>query len=159
MEQIKPFYRELFFSKVLANVNSNKTRGNPSKEDYEIGYELYYAVVFCPPAMVNKTYTFINQLLTNETSRTIIQTIVHLFHAGAITDRTSSLLTSQFYQVLASTFDLQYGNVLLATSTKDQLQAVVNNEGPFFTKNTDLVKCLQESNCERVQDIYQTLGT
>ena len=65
----------------------------------------------------------------------------------------------EFYGALAKTLDLQYGNILLATSTKAQLQAVIDNDWPFFTNNTDLVKsCLLDSKCSSIKDIIQNLG-
>ena len=100
-----------------------------------------------------------DQLLSNESTRTIIQTSVNLFQSGIITDQTSFSLAKQFYHVLASTLDLQYGNVLLATSTNAQLQAAIRNDWPFFANNTDLVeKCLRKSHCEEIQEILQKLG-
>ena len=68
-------------------------------------------------------------------------------------------MAKDFYIELAAVLDLQYGNVLLATSTKAQLQNVIDNNWPFFTNNTDLVeKCLQGVNCDIVQDVSQNLG-
>ena len=62
-------------------------------------------------------------------------------------------------EVVASTLQLHYGNILLATSTNKHLQAVIRNDWPFFANNTDLVeKCLQESHCEGIQDIAQKNG-
>ena len=64
-----------------------------------------------------------------------------------------------FFHVLAKTLDLQYGNILLATSSKPQLQAVIDNDWPFFTNNTDLVKdCLSDSECESIQNIIRDQG-
>ena len=60
---------------------------------------------------------------------------------------------------LAATLNLQYGNILLATSTKSQLQTVRDNDVPFFTNNTDLVKtCILDSECDRLQDVIGDLG-
>ena len=65
----------------------------------------------------------------------------------------------EFYSVLASTFNLQYGNILMATSIESQLQAVVNNDWPFFTNHTDLVEiCLLDSDCDSIRDITQKQG-
>ena len=62
-------------------------------------------------------------------------------------------------EVVASTLQLQYGNVLLATSSNKYLQALIRNDWPFFVNNTALVeKCLQESHCDRLHDIIQKLG-
>ena len=147
--------RSKVFSKLMFNVSTGQTSGDHSHKDIETGFELFHAVVFCP-SMVFKMYTFIDQLLSNETSRTIIHTIVNLFQSGAITDETSFGLAKQFYQVLVSTFSMQYGNTLLATATNAQRENVISKGLPFFLNRTDHVeKCLQDSNCNTVQDIIQ----
>ena len=138
--------------------NMTKTPGEPSDEDIKTGFELYHAAIFCP-SMVVKMYNFVDQMLSKETSRTIIQTMAHLFHSGVINDEFSFNLTNQFYIALASNLDLQYGNILLATSTKAQLQAMLRKRCPFFAGNTDHVKrCLQGRNCDILQDVYHNLG-
>ena len=136
------------------------TEEPPSEKDIKTGYELYHAVVYCPAEMVSKLFRFVDQLLSNERTRTIIQTIMNLFQSGSITDKTSFTLAKQFYHVLASTLNLQYGNVLLATSTNSQLQdVIIRNDWPLFANNSDLVEnCLQEYNCVGIQDIVQKLG-
>ena len=111
--------------------NTSKTEGSPSEEDIETGYQLFHAIVYCPTAVI-KLFRFIDQLLSNERERTIIQTVVNLFQSGAINDQTSFTLAKKFYFVLASTLNLQFGNILLATSTKAQLQAMIWNDWPFF---------------------------
>ena len=153
MGQVEPENLKAVFSKLPS------TEGLPSEEDIKNGYELYQANVYCPSAMVINLFRFVDHLLSNESTRTIIQTFVNLFQSGAITDKTSFTLAKQFYFVLASTLDLQYGNVLLATSTNAQLKAVIRKNWPFFTNSTGLVeRCLQESHCDGIQDVFQKLG-
>ena len=160
MEQVKEGqYQDELFSKVLSNISRVKTEQHITDDDIETGFEFFHAIVFCP-SMVFKVYTFIDRLLTNETSRTIIQTIVHLFTSGAIRDDKTLSLTKQFYHVLASTLELQFGNLLLATSTMTQLLALKRNNWPFFENYTTFVeKCLQNSVCDFVRDIHQQFGT
>ena len=160
MEQVKEgLYQDDLFSKVLSNISRVKTEQYITDEDIETGFDFVHAIVFCP-SMIFKVYTFIDQLLTNETSRTIIQTIIHLFTSGAIADDKTLFLTKQFYHVLASTLEMQFGNLLLATSTMTQLQALKRNNCPFFENFTAFVeKCLQDSVCDFVQDIHQQFGT
>ena len=146
------------FSKLVSNANTHKADGPSSEEDIETGYKLFQVVVFCPTMSI-KLFRFVKQLVSNESSRTIIQTLVSLFQSGAITDEASFTLAKQFYNVLASTLNLQYGNVLLATSSNSQIKAVIRNDWPFFANNTDLIeKCLQEYNCFGIQDILPILG-
>ena len=129
MGQVKAYKQEEVFSDLVV---ANKTSGEPTDEDIKTGYELYHAVVFCP-TMVFKVYDFIDEKLANETSRTIIHTIVHLLESSAITAK-SFILAKQFYHVLAATLDLQYGDILLATSTNAQREIVLRKGLPFFSK-------------------------
>ena len=130
ISQIKPQNQKGAVSQLFTNVNANPTEGPPFEEDIKNGYELFQAIVYCP-RMVIKLFRFVDQLLSSERSRTIIQTSVNLFRSGVITDETSFTLAKQFYFLLASTLNLQYGNVLLSTSTKAQLQAVIREASPL----------------------------
>ena len=159
MGQVKPKEHGGVFSAFVSNASTNDSSAEPSSEDIETGYELFHAVVFCP-AMVFKVYNFIDKLLANETSQTIIQSIVHLLQSdGVVRDKKSFTLTKQFYHVMASTLDMLYGNILLATTTNVQRESIVRKGLPYFLNHTDLVeKCLQESNCDSPQDIFQNIG-
>ena len=85
--------------------------------------------------------------------------MANLFQPGALADEKTFTLAKEFYFEVASAFNLQYGNVLLATSTKEHLQTVIRKGWPFFTNNSNLVKnCLQESLCDGIGDILQNLG-
>ena len=154
--QVKADKQAGVYSKLVFNVNTSNTQ--PSDEDIEAGYERFHAVIFCP-AMTLKMYDFIDHLLSNETSRTIIQTIVHLFQSGTIPDEEGFKLAKQFYSVFTSTLDLQYGNILLAASTTAQLQECLRNNCPFLTNNTNAVyKCFQESKCDIDSNIHLNRG-
>ena len=154
--QVKPQNQEAVISKLFSF--SSFVKGIPSDEDIKTGYELFQTIVFCP-AMTIKLFKFTDQMLSNESARTIIQTSVNLFRSRAIPDVTSLTLAKQFYLVLASTLNLQYGNVLLAAASNQHLQAVIRNGWPFFGNTTDLVtKLLQGSKCDECQDIFQKLG-
>ena len=136
-----------------------KTLQEPVKnKDIEIGFRLFFAIVYCPRTVL-KLHTFVDQLLSTETTRTIILTVVNLFKSGVLKDKTKLNPVNKFYFELASTLQLQYGNVLLAIAPKEEFQAVLDNDWPFFTNTTDLVKgCLQDSDCNQIQDILQQLG-
>ena len=154
MGQVKADEQEGVFSKLTTHANTSQTPGKPSDEDIETGFELFHALVYCP-AHLFKMYTFVDHLLSNETSRTIIQTIVHLLQSSVITDRTTFTSAKRFYHVLASTLDLQYGNILLATSSNAKRESVL----PFFLNQTGLVEeRFQKSNFDSVQDVIQNTG-
>ena len=133
-------------------------QGPATDQDVMTGLQVYHAIVYCPE-MDTKLYIFVDQLLSSESKRTIIQSYVNLFHSGVLKGTTSITLAKAFYMDLAATLNLQYGNILLATSTKSQLQTVRDNDVPFFTNNTDLVKtCISDSKCDRLQEIMGNLG-
>ena len=132
--------------------------GPPSYKDIKAGFELYHAIVYCPE-MDMKLYEFVNQFLFSESIRSIIQSYVSLFHSGVLKGTTSITLAKAFYLDLAAILDLKYGNILLATLTKSQLQSVIDNDWPFFINYTDLVNtCIWDSKCDRLQDIISHLG-
>ena len=101
MEQVKPENLEKVFSslKLVLNVNMNTTDEPLTDEDIRTGYRIFHAIAYCP-IMVLKLFRFIDQLLSVESSRTIIQTFVNLFQSEAIRDETIFLLARQFYKVL-----------------------------------------------------------
>ena len=158
MGQMKMRNLKEAFSKLVSYKIADEQEGFASEEDVRTGYKLFHAISHCP-TMTIKLFRFINQILSNESSRTILQTFVNLFHSGAITDEMSFTLAKQLYHQLAFTLNLQYGNVLLAMLTNGQLQTITRNGWPFFANNSDLVKkCLQESHCDGIWDIFQKLG-
>ena len=81
-------------------------------------------------------------------------------HATKYIDDLSILtLAKQFYTVLVNHLELRYGDVLLATATRSQLQALLNNDWPFLTNQTDVMKvCLNGSDCDRVEKNIEKLG-
>ena len=161
MEQIRPEHLDEAFLLLVTSNDKEDLEGPTIEEDITTGFDLFHAVVYCPLQMDIKLFRFVDQLLSNnESARTTIQTFVNLLHSGMIKDSARLTLANKFYMILASTLNLQYGNVLLATSTRTQLQAVVDNDWPFFTDHIDLVKtCLLNSDCDGIQDIVQNLGS
>ena len=146
------------FSKLVSYKITDEQEGFTSEEDVRTGYKLFHTIIHCP-TMTIKLFRFINQLISNESSRTIIQTFVNLFYSGTMKDKMSFTLAKQSYHQLAINLNLQYGNVLLAMLTNGHLQTITSNDWPFFANNTDLVeKCLQESHCDGIGDIFRILG-
>ena len=106
-----------------------------------------------------KLNSFVEHLLSSESKRTLIQSFGNLFHSGVLKGTASITLAKAFYMDLAATLNLQYGNILLATSTKSWLQALIDNDRLFFTNYTDEVRnCILDSKCVIFQDIIQKQG-
>ena len=159
MGQIGSKHLDEVFPKLVSFVDKEDMEGSAKDEDVTTGFELFRAIVYCPLEMDIKLFRFVDRLLSNESARTIIQTFVNVVRSGVITDVRRFTLIKELYGVLAATLNLQYGNVLLATSTNSQLQTVLDNDWPFFTALTKVVKnCLYSSQCNSVQDKVQKLG-
>ena len=152
-DQVQPELINEFFAHLLSRAdNSTLERAATTNEDLGFGFELYHSIVFCP----TKLYFYVDRLLSYETSRTIIHSYVNLFHSKVIKDKATIRLMNKFYDVLSATMGLEYGNILMATSTKSQLRAVFDNEWPFLANNTELVKnCLEFSQCDFIQNVIQ----
>ena len=158
-DQIKSQKLDSTISKLVSFTDEEETKGLETAVDNETGLELFHAVRYCPSSMVIKLFRFVDELLSTQSSGTIIQTFVNLFRSKDLEDLTSFGLAKEFYLVLASTLQLQYGNILLATSPKSQIQSVIDNDWPFFTNSTDLVKsCLKGLGCNKLQDVIQNLS-
>ena len=150
MGQIKPDKQNDTFPKLVTYVNMNETGGIPlDDEDIETGYQLFHAIVYCPAVDNIGLFRFVDQLLSSESSRTIIKAIVNLFHSGSIEDLKSYTQATQFYSVFAKTLRLQYGNILVGTSTKSQLTAAIEKGLPFLPP---------AGSPEETQGIFQELG-
>ena len=157
MDSIKSDYVEILFPELVSFVDHGNLRQSITEEDIRTGLELFYAILYCP-VMNIKLFRFVDQLLSFESSRTIIQTFVNIFRTGVIQNPRALASAKEFYMVLAATLNLQYGNVLLATSTRSQLQAVVDNDWPFFIDTSMVKTCLFNNDCDKSRSILQKLG-
>ena len=106
-------------------------------EDFETGFRIFFANIYCPDTKVAQVYLFLRNLLShNNDTRTIIQGVVNLAQSKAIEQGSvSQKMVNQFYE----TFDdamghLEYGKNLLATSSRARLQEMIDKDFPFFLK-------------------------
>ena len=138
----------------------NNSKGPVTHLDIKTGFEIFHAIIYCPSPVTTKLYRFINCVVSSETPRTLVHSLVSLFHTGILKKDTASFtLAKELYMVVANMLDLQYGNVLIATGTRSQLQTVIDNDWPFFTNYTETVRnCLKDSKCDELQDIFEKLG-
>ena len=60
------------------------------------------------------------------------------------------------YLLLDNIFNLQYGKILLATSSPSQLDAMITKDWPYFT-NYSLDQCLSGGSCQGVTDLMKQI--
>ena len=158
MDQVKPEHLDKVFLKLVSIPHNEDSLEAATDNDIRTGFELFHAIIFCPTLKI-QLFQFVDKLLSSESSRTILQAIVNLFRSKIIKDHKSISLMKDFYAVLSSTLDLQFGNILLAMSTKSQLHEAIDNDWPFFGNKTELVKsCLFDSKCEGLEVTIRNLG-
>ena len=64
-----------------------------------------------------------------------------------------------FYQALDKIFDLQFGKILLAVSSEEELQLMFDKGWPFFGNLTnELGLCLNGTHCTQITEAIQNLG-
>ena len=84
-----------FVAKTCKSALRASTEGNLAVAASTPTYSsLFHAIMYCPIPLV-KLFAFVDQLLSNESTRTIVQTLVSLFQSGAITDEASFTLAKR----------------------------------------------------------------
>ena len=138
-----------------------KDRGNltPNKEDMKMGLRMYFATVFCSNTP-KQLYKFFNNLVSTQTPKTLLLALVNTIISGRVKEFSVKEQLNQFYKAIDETFNLDYGNILLASSSKKDLQTMLDNEWPFFTNHTEMVKeCFLGGSCQSVKDLVRTFAT
>ena len=143
---------------MLDKLIGNETDGSITQEDIRMGFSIYSATVFCRNTP-KKLYTFFSNLLSTETPRTILLALVNTIRSTSVHVFSDKNQLNKLYHAIDRILQLSYGNLLLATSSKEDLLSMLHNEWPFFTKyKTELEECLHSSSCQGVKDSLMTLG-
>ena len=151
-DQIQSHSIDQTFNNLMACVEMKELDVLATDEDKTTGFEIYHVLVYCP-VMNMKLYKFVYHLLSSESIRTIIRSYTNLFHSGVLKGTTSITLAKAFYLDLVATLNLQYDNIMLATSTKSQLEAMRDNDWPFSKNNNAF-----DWKCDSPHEIKRELG-
>ena len=124
-------------------------QSNISQEDIALGLSLYMIGRHCPKETM-KLSQFLLRLAKEESLPTFLLATVNTLQSGQLT-LYHKLLLGKIYHVLDDLFGLDLGKILLATSSPDQLTAVLNQDLPFLTSTDQLVQnCLSGASCKAV---------
>ena len=89
----------------------------------------------------------------------LIQATVNTVQETDFKERENKKRMNQFYLVLEKSLNLQYGKILLATSSPSQLEDLIAKDVPYFSVYTSQVKdCLHEDSCQGVENLVTSLG-
>ena len=136
---------------VVPNVSS------VTNEDIETGIMIYSVIVYCSEPIALSQ--FLHSLLSTQSPRTIIQATVNSIQYFRFEEQANRIRISQFYQALDKMLHFQLGKILLATSSKEQLEDLMAQDLPWiFQYSKEVHQCLNNASCQGVEDLVQNLG-
>ena len=158
--QTRPEFYPKVFSK-FEEQNRGNHKGGLITEDLKTGFMVFSAVIYCPKSAKEtyQLYQFLDHLVAAESPRTMIRAVVNTIQSDALVEPENRRRINEFYLAIDKHFRFEYGKILVATATRTQLKDMLVENWPFFDNfRTELVGCLNGINCERVEDLINTLG-
>ena len=107
------------FASFDTDVNPNYRTMND--DHISIGLELYYQNIFCP-VEVMKLYDFLQDLLSHETPRAIIQGVMNTIVSPKVKSSLSKNLLTDLYHTMDTLFNIQMGKIMLAIKSLDEIK-------------------------------------
>ena len=144
---------------MIEELIGNKTTSHQklTNEDMKAGFVIYSATVFCANTP-KQLYKFFFNLVSKETPRSMLLALVNTVRSKSVKDFSNQLQLNRFYFAMDRVLKLMYGDILVATSSKADLQGMINNGWPFFTNNTEMVKkCILGNFCKAVPMVTKSL--
>ena len=157
--QLNKKYYDEFFAELEMTIKPITTLTPIEDTDFHLGAMIFFAMTFCPQRISLEFLIFFDHLISTQSPRVVIRTLVDTIHSGVITNRETKKGLNNLYLALEEEFDLQYGKVLLALSSKGELEEMLEKEWPFFDKYRQEVNlCLSGTTCDSLKDIIAMLG-
>ena len=154
--QVKLEYYNTLFEMINLGLPFDGTKPTTTDEDVNAGFMIFSAAVYCSESL--PLSQFLHSLLSTQSPRTIIQATVNTIQSDNVKEKNIKLLNG-FYQSLSSTFNLQYGKILLALSSTSELETMLAKDRPYFTPySQEIEQCLTDASCHGVRDLIKTLG-
>ena len=129
-------------------------------EDVLTGFRMFAALAHCPSNEVFKLYKFFQTLVSTQDFKTILKATVNTIAGSNIRKSQALEKVHAFYDILEETLKLQYGAILLATSSKTKQQKIIEEGFPFTAKHKESVlRCFDGTNCNEMKRLLKGLGT
>ena len=140
----------LMLDRLIGNISNEVI----SEQDLKAGFAVFSATELCSNTPKN-LYKFFSELLSRDTPRTILRTLVNTIRSGSVKTYSDKMLLNKFYTSLDRVMNLTYGNILLASSSKEDLKQMMDRSWPFFNNNTARVhEYLQNGTCRDLSLIH-----
>ena len=148
-EEINNIFDELF------SLTEGDGEDTLNDQDIKTGFSIFTAARLCDRIKM-KLNKFLLSLFSIESPRTILKTMVSLFESVDIKDK--SILRDLFLAI-DSVFHMQYGKVLLAMASLEDLGRMVDAGWPYFTPYIeDVQMCLNQTRCTGLQQVIESIG-
>ena len=135
----------------------NEVNVTITDDDVKTGLMMFSAVVYCSETVA--LYQFLHSLLSAQSPRTIIQATVNTIQSDNIKQSQNRKRMKVFYRALDKVFHFHLGKILLAISSKLEIEAMMNKEWPYFdTHSKEIDQCLNGDSCQGVTNILHALG-
>ena len=145
--QLNQAGRDMVFNEVFEALNDG-TVGNVSDDDVKTGFMVYSSVVYC-----DKLEMFLFNLITNETPKGIIKTIINTIESGNLKNFVTEAMVSEFYFVLKQMFHLKYEGILLAIPSAGHLDL------PYLLPyREEMDRCGNGTSCHNITQAINSLG-
>ena len=140
------------FSKIIAGLNDDKSKGTPTSEDTMTGFMMFATIIYCPESVI-KLYKFIDSVVDRESQRTVLQATLNTILSGDIENTLYERRIDGFYIALERLLKLDFGKILLATISGRKLRTMIDSQMPFFSQYTEEVdQCLNGSNASHFSE-------
>ena len=154
--QVKQEHQSKLFGNINMGLTMQETDIIAKEEDIQTGFMLYSSLISCSESVA--LYKFLHSLFSTQSPRTIIQATVNTIESDNLRERISRTRINQVYLLLDDIFHLQYGKILLASSSPSQLAAILAKDWPYFSHNSqEINECLGGASCQGITDIMHQI--
>ena len=146
--------RQNLLLSMLDSLIGNQTSEIITDDSMKKGLAIYAVTVFCSNTQ-KQLFVFFSDLVSRETPASIILATVNTIKSSYRRDYSDKLLLNMFYETL----NLNYGKILLATSSMEYIKTMKDYDFPFFTNNTTMIDdCLRGGQCLSAIELKQTIS-
>ena len=157
--QLQDYSYEQFFTKLEGTITPIANLTSFENVDFHSGTKIFFAMTLCPHPMSLKLLDFFKGIFDSQGPRAIIRTVVDTIQSGTVQNGESMKRLNKLYLVLEKKYDLQYGKFLLALSSMEDLEEMMNKGWPFFAKYAqEMDLCFNGTTCRGLNDVIARIG-
>ena len=107
------------------------------RSELKTEFIMFSAIIFCPSTVLDiQLYNFLDDLISNESPRTLIHGIVNTLGSKDL-DRITSTNLNDFFNELDSMRGFEFGKTFLTLSSPAEIESMLQKGLPYMTKYKD----------------------